>query len=163
MDDLEKEGYRVIDIPTPLNTNALYEGHRDNWGIDDIVICGQDNVSNSAMLEEMKNCNHLFCASPCKIYPATLGKEGEMINMIDFDEQGNQILYDMEYLQGKEFCNGKVGTGLSMIKKELQLKMNVVDNQFHHQNSDHTLSKLALPHLEKGFHLHGLHTHTKDF
>ena len=72
---------------------------------------------------------HLFCASPCEIYSASLGRKGKMINMIDFIETENgvqQKLYDMEYLKTKQFVNGICGGGLSMIKKELQLKMDIV-------------------------------------
>ena len=124
MRQLENEGYRVIDVPTPINQDEMYKGHLDNWGIDDILICGQDNVGSVELIEEMKNCSHQFCASPCEIYPASLGFEGRMINMIDFverDEGIEQRLYDMKYLNTKEFVSGICGGGLSMIKKELQL------------------------------------------
>ena len=166
MRELESKGYRVIDVPTPLQQDKMYEGHRGNWGIDDILICGQDNVGSVELIEEMKNCEHQFCASPCEIYPASLGFDGRMINMIDFIETPHGIqqkLYDMKYLNTKEFVNGICGSGLSMIKKELQLKMDIVKNRFHHQNSDYMLSKLARPKLSKGFHLHGLHENMKKF
>ena len=166
MRQLENEGYRVIDVPTPINQDEMYKGHLDNWGIDDILICGQDNVGSVELIEEMKNCSHQFCASPCEIYPASLGFEGRMINMIDFverDEGIEQRLYDMKYLNTKEFVSGICGGGLSMIKKELQLKMDIKTNSFHHQNSDYMLSKLARPYLPQGFHLHGMHEHMKKF
>ena len=129
MRELESKGYRVVDVPTPLQQDKMYEGHRDNWGIDDILICGQDNVGSVELIEEMKNCEHQFCASPCEIYPASLGFEGRMINMIDFIDTPSgvqQKLYDMKYLHTKEFVSGICGGGLSMIKKELQLKMDIV-------------------------------------
>jgi len=166
MRELESKGYRVVDVPTPIDQDEMYKGHLDNWGIDDILICGQDNVGTVEIIEEMKNCDHQFCASPCEIYPASLGFEGRMINMIDFverDEGIEQRLYDMKYLNTKEFVSGICGGGLSMIKKELQLKMDIKTNSFHHQNSDYMLSKLARPYLPQGFHLHGMHEHMKKF
>ena len=166
MRELESKGYRVVDVPTPIDQDEMYKGHLDNWGIDDILICGQDNVGTVEIIEEMKNCDHQFCASPCEISPASLGFEGRMINMIDFverDEGIEQRLYDMKYLNTKEFVSGICGGGLSMIKKELQLKMDIKTNSFHHQNSDYMLSKLARPYLPQGFHLHGMHEHMKKF
>ena len=166
MRELESDGYRVVDVPTPLRDDKMYKGHLDNWGIDDILICGQDNVGSVELIEEMKNCEHQFCASPCEIYPASLGRDGMAVNMIDFVEGENGIeqkLYDMDYLKTKQFVNGICGGGLSMIKKELQLKMDIVKNRFHHQNSDYMLSKLARPKIPQGFHLHGLHENMKKF
>ena len=46
MRELESDGYRVVDVPTPLREVKMYKGHLDNWGIDDILICGQDNVGS---------------------------------------------------------------------------------------------------------------------
>ena len=166
MRQLENEGYRVIDVPTPINQDEMYKGYLDNWGIDDILICEQENVGTVELIEEMKNCHHQFCASPCEIYPASLGFDRRMINMIDFverDEGIEQRLYDMKYLNTKEFVSGICGGGLSMIKKELQLKMDIKNNSFHHQNSDYTLSNLARPYMPQGFHLHGLHENMKKF
>ena len=164
--NLESDWYRVVDVPTPINQDEMYKGYLDNWGIDDILICNQYNVGTVELIEEMKNCEHQFCASPCEIYTTSLGFDGRMINMIDFVDGENGIeqkLYDMKYLNTKEFVSGICGGGLSMIKKELQLKMDIVKNRFHHQNSDYMLSKLARPYLPHGFHLHGLHEHMKKF
>ena len=46
MRELESKGYRVVDVPTPINQDEMYKGHLDNWGIDDILICGQNNVGS---------------------------------------------------------------------------------------------------------------------
>jgi len=162
MDQLENKGYRVIDIQTPIFTDTFYEGFKNNWGFDDILICGQEHISTIEMIEEMKDCEHLFCASPCKIYESTLGHKGEMINMIDFIK-GEPKLYDFEYLENKKFVNGICGMEFCYIKKELQLKIDINKNEFHQQNIESIISKISLPYLKKGFHLHGLHHNNKDF
>ena len=33
MQELEDQGYRVIDVPTPINQDKMYQGHLDNWGL----------------------------------------------------------------------------------------------------------------------------------
>ena len=166
MDKLEKDGYRVIDIPTPENQNRMYEGLVENWGIDDIVICGQDNVGTVEMLQQYQECKELFCSNPCLMYEASLGFDGRKLNMIEFefndDLPPKQRLLEID--ETPEFVNGICGTGLCCIKKELQLKMNVIDNSFHHQNFDYMLSKLARPYLKNKFHLHyPIHDHEKKF
>ena len=84
-----------------------------------ILVCGQDNVGTVEIIEEIKYCEHLFCASPCEISAASLGRKGKMINIIDFIETDNGVQQkscDMEYLKTKQFLNGICGGGLSMIK-----------------------------------------------
>ena len=163
MDQLESDGYRVIDIETPMMQNKIYDGFLDNWGIDDILIVHQEHLGTSEMIEDMKNCKHDFCASPCKIYKSDSGYEAEKINMVDFLQDNKVKLYDFEYLKGKDFVNGICGTGLCYIKKGLQLKMDIKLNPFHEQNVDSILSELARPYMKKGFHLHELHHNNKAF
>ena len=163
MDELEKLNYRVIDIETPQNQDRMYEGLVENWGIDDIVICGQDNIGSVEMLQQYQDCKYEFCSNPCYMYKSSLGYDGKKINMIEFDDHipPNQRLLEVD--ENPEFINGICGTGLCCIKKELQLKMDVVNNRFHHQNFDYMLSKLARPIIKK-FHLHyPLHEHEKKF
>ena len=155
INELENSGYRVIDIETPINQNKMYEETLKIWGLDDLVIVGQDNVGTIPMLEHFESCEHLFCANPCLMNKKSLGFGGDSLNMIS-----DGVLHDAT--DKREFATGYCGTGLCRIRKELQLNMNIVDNSFHHQNLDSKFSELARPMCNSKYHLHyPLHEHNK--
>lgn len=153
--ELERQGYRIVDIETPRLQDKMYEETLKIWGKDDLVIVGQDNVGTIPMLEHFESCPHLFCANPCLVDNNSLGFAGLKLNMIS-----DGVLHDVN--DRSEFATGYCGTGLCRLRKELQLDMDIIKNKFHHQSMDSAFSNLARPMVNSKFHLHyPLHSHMK--
>ena len=157
--DEMSQHYDIIDVTTPPNENRMYEGLVENWNVDDLVICGQDNVGSLEMLYEYEKCGYDVCSNPCLMYEKSTGRGGIVQNMISTDDN-SRFMHPKD--STLKFCNGVVGTGLSRISKRLQSKIDITGEPFHFQNFDHTLSKLFNKAGVNLFHLHyPIHTHMK--
>ena len=144
---LKSRGYRIVEIETPPNQNRMYEGLAENWGIEDIIIFGQDNTTSPRQIESLVVCKYHLCSIPCYMHTRSTGLPGTYLNQISDGK-----LHEVN--DRREFCNGIMGTGICKISLEVQKKIDLRKTPFHFQNFDATLSKLFHAAGYDQFHLH---------
>lgn len=156
MERFNGSGHHVEDCLTRIgHDDDMFECLSKNWGWEDIVIFGQDNVCTEMQLLNMTNCNEEFCAIPCLMYPVSTKLKGIYLNMISDGK-----MHEID--DRRDWCNGYVGTGLSKISLSLQKRINLDKYYLHYQSMDSTLSRAAKENKCNLFHLHyPLHKHNK--